>query len=77
MEGGDEKEKEYKRNKRKREEGIEEKREKPIEILEKLVIGLLSNIKKQTSLDFAEDDIFSITFLLFILLSSESFLVFV
>ena len=77
MEGGDEKEKEYKRNKRKREEGIEEKREKPIEILEKLVIGLLSNIKKQTSLDFAEDDIFSITFLLFILLSSESFLVLV
>ena len=77
MEGEDEKEKEYKRNKRKREEGIEEKREKPIEILEKLVIGLLSNIKKQTSLDFAEDDIFSITFLLFILLSSESFLVFV
>ena len=77
MEGGDEKKKEYKRKKRKREKGIEEKREKPIEIPEKLVIGLLRNIKKQTSSDFAEDDIFSITFLLFILLSSESFLVFV
>ena len=46
MEGGDEKEKEYKRKKRKREEGIEEKREKPIEIPEKLVIRLLSNIKE-------------------------------
>ena len=76
MEGGDEKEKEYKRNKRKREEGIEEKREKPIEILEKLVIGLLSNIKEQTSSNFAEDDIFSVTFFLFILFSSESFPVF-
>ena len=77
MEGGDEKEKEYKRKKRKREKGIKEKREKPIEIPKKLVIGLLRNIKKQTSSDFAEDDIFSITFLLFILLLSESFLVFV
>ena len=46
MEGGDEKEREYKRKKRKREERIEEKREKPIEIPEKLVIGFLSNIKK-------------------------------
>ena len=77
MEGGDEKEREYKRKKRKREEQIEEKREKPIEIPEKLVIELLSNIKKQTSSDFAKDDIFSVTFLLFILLSSESFPVFV
>ena len=54
-----------------------EKREKLIEIPEKLVIRLLSNIKEQTSSDFARDDIFSITFLLFILLSSESFPVFV
>ena len=77
MEGGDEKEREYKRKKRKREERIEEKREKPIEIPEKLVIGFLSNIKKQTSSDFAKDDIFSVTFLLFILLSSEFFPVFV
>ena len=43
----------------------------------KLVIRLLSNIKEQTSSDFVEDDIFSITFFLFILLSFESFLVFV
>ena len=57
--------------------GDRKKREKPIEIPEKLIIGLLSNIKEQTSWDFVENDIFSITFLLFILLSSESFPVFV
>ena len=42
-----------------------------------LVIGLLSNIKEQTSSDFTEDDIFSVTFFLFILLSLESFPVFI
>ena len=43
----------------------------------KLVIGLVSNIKEQTSSDFAEDDFFNTTLFLFILLSSESFPVFV
>ena len=43
----------------------------------KLVIRIVSNIKEQTSSDFAEDDFFNTTLFLFILLSSESFPVFV
>ena len=77
MEGGDEKEREYKRKKKKRDGGVEKKGETKRDSKLELVIGLLSNIKEQTSSDFVEDDIFSVTFFLFILLSSESFLVFV
>ena len=78
MEGGDEKEREYKRKKRKRDEGIGKKgRNQKRFKKKKLVIKLLSNIKEQTSSNFAENDIFSITFFLFILLSSESFPMFV
>ena len=77
MEGGDEKEREYKRKKKKRDGGIKKKGETKRDSRVKLVIGLLSNINEQTSSDFVEDDIFSITFFLFILLSFESFPVFV
>ena len=57
--------------------GLKKKGETKRDSRIKLVIGLLSNIKEQTSSDFVEDDIFSITIYLFILLSSESFPVFV
>ena len=77
MEGGDEKKKDYKRKKKKQDEGIEKKGETKWESRIELVIELLSNIKEQTSSDFAKDDIFNTTSFLFILLSSESFLVFV
>ena len=77
MEGGDEKEREYKRKKKKRDGGIEKKGETKRDSRIELVIGLLSNIKEQISLEFSEDDIFNTTSFLFILLSSESFLVFV
>ena len=77
MEGGDEKEREYKRKKRKRDGGIENKGETKRDSRIELVIGLLSNIKEQISLEFSEDDIFNVTSFPFILLSSESFPVFV
>ena len=78
MEGGDEKERGYKRKKRKRDEGIGKKgRNQKRFKKKKLVIELLSNIKEQTSSNFAEDDIFNITFFIFILLSSKSFPVFI
>ena len=58
--------------------GEEEKKKKTkIDSRIELVIGLMSNIKEQTSSDFVEDNIFNTTFFLFILLSSESFPVFV
>ena len=80
MEGGDENEGEYKRR-RKRDWGVREKEKKKRETRKhpriKLVIGLVSNIKEQTSSDFAENDFFNTTLFLFILLSSESFPVFV
>ena len=57
--------------------GSEEKRETREHPRIKLVIGLVSNIKEQTSSDFAEDDFFNTTLFLFILLSSKSFPVFV
>ena len=54
-----------------------EKRRNKIDSRIKLVIRLVSNIKEQPSSDFAKDDFFNTTLFLFILLSFESFPVFV
>ena len=66
-----------KEKRKKRDEGIKEKGRKKKDSIIELVIKLLSNIKEQTSSDFVENDIFSITSFLFILFSSESFPMFV
>ena len=54
-----------------------EKRRNKIDSRIKLVIRLVSNIKEQPSSDFAKDGFFNTTLFLFILLSSESFPVFI
>ena len=57
--------------------GKEKQRRNKIDSRIKLVIRLVSKIKEQPSSDFVENNFFNTTLSLFILLSSESFPVFV